>query len=292
MPISPFEPAQREKDRAAQILGWTPDAWRAVSGGYTPAARYAVSRGADRAFVKIATTPLTTKFLQREIFAYERVRGAFMPRFIGASDDDVAPMLVIEDLGDALWPPPWDKHSVDRVLEQIAALHAARADLRTFRERAHGQILLGWRAVADDPRPFLDLGFASSDWLVRALPQLIEAEAACPLEGASVVHFDLRSDNICFAKTGVKFIDWAEASLGNPALDTGFWLPSLCFEGGPKPDDVLPDAPDVAAWVSGFFAARAGLPDIPDAPFVRRVQREQLSTALPWVMRALRLGDL
>jgi hypothetical protein len=90
----------------------------------------------------------------------------------------------------------------------------------------------------------------------------------------------------------VKFINWAEACLGNPALDLGFWLPSLCFEGGPRLDELLPNSPEVAAWVSGFFAARAGLPEISDAPFVRRVQREQLSTSLPWVARALRLGDL
>ena len=51
----------------------------------------------------------------------------------------------------------------------------------------------------------------------------------------------------------------------------------------------MPGAPEVAALVSGFFASRAGLPIIPDAPFVRRVQREQLSTALPWVQRALGL---
>jgi hypothetical protein len=44
--------------------------------------------------------------------------------------------------------------------------------------------------------------------------------------------------------------------------------------------------------VSGFFAARAGLPDIPQAPFVRRLQREQLSTALPWVQRVLNLPPL
>jgi hypothetical protein len=51
----------------------------------------------------------------------------------------------------------------------------------------------------------------------------------------------------------------------------------------------LPDAPEIAAWLAGFFAARAGLPIIPDAPLVRRVQREQLSTALPWAQRALGL---
>jgi hypothetical protein len=69
-------------------------------------------------------------------------------------------------------------------------------------------------------------------------------------------------------------------------------LPSLHYEGGPPPEAILPGAPEVAAWVAGFFAARAGLPIIPDAPAVRRVQREQLSTALPWAQRALGLAAL
>ncbi len=57
----------------------------------------------------------------------------------------------------------------------------------------------------------------------------------------------------------------------------------------PQPEELLPDAPEIAAWVSGYFASRAGLPDIPSAPRVRKVQREQLSTALPWAIRALGL---
>jgi hypothetical protein len=41
--------------------------------------------------------------------------------------------------------------------------------------------------------------------------------------------------------------------------------------------------------MSGFFAARAGLPPIPTAPHVREVQLAQLRTALPWAARALGL---
>ena len=41
--------------------------------------------------------------------------------------------------------------------------------------------------------------------------------------------------------------------------------------------------------VSGFFAARAGLPEIPVAPHVRGLQRAQLRAALPWAIRALGL---
>jgi aminoglycoside phosphotransferase (APT) family kinase protein len=115
------------------------------------------------------------------------------------------------------------------------------------------------------------------------------AEARCPSEGEALCHWDLRSDNICLGRGGAVFVDWNLACRSDPRLDLGFWLPSLAYEGGPDPEALLPNAPEVAAWVAGFFAARAGLPGIPDAPRVRRVQREQLSTALPWVVRALDL---
>ncbi|HEV2472315.1 MAG TPA: hypothetical protein VGS41_06605 [Chthonomonadales bacterium] len=61
-------------------------------------------------------------------------------------------------------------------------------------------------------------------------------------------------------------------------------------EGGPAPENLLPDAPEIAAWVSGDFAARAGLPGIPDAPRVRGVQLLQLREALPWAARACGLS--
>ena len=180
---------------------------------------------------------------------------------------------------------------MEQVLERLNILHASAAPgLPTFAQ-AHGDLTGGWAAVAEDPAPFLSLGLASREWLVRALPSLVEAEAACPTGGEAVTHGDLRSDNICLTSSGAKFIDWPGACRSNPELDLGAWLPSLCFEGGPLPEDLLPNAPQVAAWVCGYFAARAGLPVIPDAPFVRRVQREQLTTALPWVSRALKLGE-
>ncbi|HEY9010449.1 MAG TPA: hypothetical protein VIN06_05485, partial [Devosia sp.] len=143
--------------------------------------------------------------------------------------------------------------------------------------------------VAADPVPFLSLGLVTADWLEQALPALVAAEGLCALRGDALTHLDLRSDNLSYTAEGVKFVDWAEACRSAGDVDLGFFLPSLAYEGGPLPEKLLPDRPDIAAVVSGFFAARAGLPDIPKAPFVRRVQREQLSTALPWAIRALGL---
>jgi hypothetical protein len=261
-----------------------------VSGGYTPAARFVVEAGAKSAFVKAATTPVTAAMLRREARVYERLDGPFMPRFIGWEDDEAAPILVIEDLGEAQWPPPWTPGRVESVLAGLEDLHARRCGLATVHEVRRPSDFKGWTLVARDPGPFLALGMAPAAWLEQALPALLDAEARCVAEGSTAAHFDLRSDNICFTPDGPKFIDWAAASLGDSRLDLGFWLPSLAFEGGPQPEAILAEAPDVAACVCGYFAARAGLPPIPDAPFVRRVQREQLTTALPWACRALGLA--
>jgi hypothetical protein len=278
-------------DRATRLLGWKPEVWDRVYGGYTAAARYRVRRGGDTAFVKIATTPLTAGMLRRELAAYRVVSGPYAPRFLGGEDHPTQPMLAIEDLGAARWPPPWTDAAVADALAAIAAMHDSTPALPTFAE-AGGNDAGGWRDVERDPAPFLSLGLASQAWLEQALPALLEAEQACPTAGRSVAHFDIRSDNLCFAARGAVLVDWAEACLADPTLDLGGWLPSLAFEGGPQPEAILPDAPLVAAWVSGYFAAHAGLPEIADAPFVRRVQREQLSTALPWAQRALRLPSL
>ncbi len=39
----------------------------------------------------------------------------------------------------------------------------------------------------------------------------------------------------------------SHACLGNPRIDLGLFLPGLSAEGGPPSDEVMPDAPDVAA---------------------------------------------
>ncbi|HEX3406073.1 MAG TPA: phosphotransferase [Caulobacteraceae bacterium] len=288
MSAAPMALSPLERARAEAVLGWRPSAWRAVHGGYTPAARYVVSDGARRAFVKVATNPTTADMLRREARAYGAAQGPFMPQFIGWSDDAAAPLLAIEDLSEAVWPPPWTTAQIDQVLTQLAAMHGQRVDLPVLTQ-FNPRALDGWSSVARDARPFLSLALASRGWLDAALPALVRAEAACSVEGEALTHYDLRSDNICIAAGGAKFIDWAAAARGNPALDLGFWLPSLELEGGPAPEAMLPGRPEVAAAVSGYFAARAGLPIIPAAPRVRDIQRAQLQTALPWAIRALDL---
>jgi hypothetical protein len=245
--------------------------------------------GGYSVFVKAATTDLTARMLRSEMRVYEQLAAPFMPLYYGGDDDGAAPLIVIEDLSEARWPPPWDDRLVEAVVETLALVHGISAPPGIAPPPAAAA---GWETVAEDSKPFLSLGIASAGWLEECLDDLLAAEAACRVDGTALTHFDVRSDNLCLAANGIKLVDWAEARAGNPELDTGFWLPSLAYEGGPLPEEVLPGAPHVAAWVAGYFASRAGLADIPDAPRVRSIQRAQLSIALPWVVRALELPPL
>lgn len=274
--------------RIERLVGARVESCRRIEGGYTPALRLLCETARASFFAKIGTTPLTREGLRREIHIYNSLSGDFMPRLVASEDHESEPVLVIEDLSAQHWPPPWDARQIDLTLAQIDALHHTPASLETFAQ-VLGMSGTNWLTVAADPRPFLSLRLADARWLEAALPALIRHEASCPTAGDSLTHCDLRSDNICVAAERAVFVDWNAACLSNPRLDLGFWLPSLAYEGGPRPEQILPDAPEVAAWVCGYFAARAGLPQISDAPRVRTVQRRQLETALPWAARALDL---
>ncbi len=277
------------KLRIEKLAGSPLISHRPVEGGYTPALRLQCESAGGSFFVKVGVTALTAEFLRREISIYRRVSGDFMPRLLAWEDHEQEPILIIDDLSGHAWPPPWNRRRIDLVLSQIDALHGTRAEIEPF-DHVFRDGLPGWQDVAADPGPFLSLGLADDHWLQAALPLLLDYEARCTTAGDHLAHFDLRSDNIAIGPDRAIFVDWNLACLSNPRLDTGFWLPSLAAEGGPKPETILPDAPDVAARVSGYMASRAGLPPIPDAPNVRRVQRQQLETALPWAVRALGLS--
>jgi aminoglycoside phosphotransferase (APT) family kinase protein len=175
------------------------------------------------------------------------------------------------------------------VLTALDELHARAPPaglptLQSLRERIDG-----WPLVAGDPAPFLSTGLCSRDWLDEALPALLRAAAECDLGGGALLHFDVRSDNLCFRAGRAILVDWNLAAVGNPLLDAVFWLPSLHLEGGPQPWELVPDSEGFAALVAGFFASRAGLPPPPTAPTVRDFQRRQAAVALPWAARELGL---
>ncbi|MGZ4373155.1 MAG: phosphotransferase family protein [Gaiellaceae bacterium] len=246
---------------AERILGSAATTWtRVTSGGWSINEHWIVALAdGRRAFLKRSAPmePCPT-WLRAERSAYAAFEGSFVPRVLGWQDGP-RPLLVLEDLSPgAHWPPPWRAGDVDAVLTALREVAAAQvfAELPRLADDAIG----GWPAVAWDPEPFLRLGLVSRAWLDAALPRLVDAWAATPLDGEALLHCDIRSDNLCLRDGRAVIFDWSDARIGNPDFDVAFWLPSLAAEGGPRPDEILPGAGTLTAVVSGYFAAVAGLP--------------------------------
>jgi hypothetical protein len=272
--------------RAERVLGLEADSWTPVaSRGWSRNEHWTiVCSDGTRAFLKVASIEPHPQWVRDEVHVYECVEGAFMPRFLGWEDGE-EPLLVLEDVSaGAHFPPPWEAGDVEAVL---AALHETAATEATGDLPPLGS-LAGWHDVARDPAPFLSLGLVTREWLDAALPALLDASDCTLVAGDSVVHCDVRSDNLCLRDGRAVLFDWNHARIGNAALDVAFWLPSLKLEGGPDPQEVGCD--EFAVVAAGFFAAGAGLPPPEGAPLVRGFQRAQLEVALPWACAVVGLS--
>src|SRR5215475_6308174 len=117
------------QSRIERLLGAKIEAWRRVEGGYSATLRLLCQTAVGAFFVKIGTTPPICQMLRREIRNYLLIRGDFIPQLIGWEDDAVAPILIIEDLSAAYWPPSWDERKVELVLAQIDVMHNTQAPL-------------------------------------------------------------------------------------------------------------------------------------------------------------------
>jgi Phosphotransferase enzyme family len=280
-------------ERVERVAGARVVSFERVQGrGYTHAVHHRAGLDDGRSvFVKGAVDEMSAEWLRHERIVYENVRGSFLPEYVGF-DDAEPPLLLIEDLSDAHWPPPWRHGDVDavlRALAEIAEVEPPDVPQRQLRE----WLGVGWEEIAADPEPFLSLGVCSREWLATHLDALREASDRAPFEGDRFLHLDVRSDNIALRDGRALLVDWNWSCRGNPLLDVVALCPSLHSEGGPPPEEVVEGdgVAELAAAVAGFFASRAGLPPPPTAPRVREVQLSQLRVALPWATRLLNLPD-
>ena len=279
------------EERVAAAVGRPVRSLRRIQTRGYALAYHAVAEFEDgsTAFVKAGAEEVTSEFLREELRAYASVEGPFMPRLLGMDDGD-PPLLVIEDLSDARWPPPWDEASIEAVRRSLEAIWATEppdwvppiTDEREW-------LLGGWSDIEEDPEPFLSLELYAAEWLDENLPALRSAAESAPIDGEALLHLDVRSDNICLVERGAVLVDWNFVHLGNPELDLAGWASSLHLEGGPPPEEILADAGELAAGLAGYFASRAGLPPPPTAPEVRRIQLAQARVAIPWALRELGL---
>lgn len=161
----------------------------------------------------------------------------------------------------------------------------------------------GRRAFVKAVRQRLAAGFESGQddlqgvdpWAQRHIVELaaLETTSSDAAAGTTLLHADLRADNILLTPSRVFFIDWPWASRGAAWVDLVFMLPSVAMQGGPKPWEIFDahplgrSAPETAvvAAVAGFMIRGSRLPAPPGLPTVRAFQRDQGISALEWLKR-------
>lgn len=156
VPGAAGQPSPSVAQRVARLLGARPREWVTVRGGDTAAARWVIQFGAGRsAFVKVGTDAETAMGLRVEWAVYSQVTAPFLPAVLGWDGDagGIAPLLLLEDLSAAYWPPPWLPGQIARVLamlDQVAATRPARGlvaldSLREVLRRGEGRPILDAR---------------------------------------------------------------------------------------------------------------------------------------------------
>ncbi|MGH2583521.1 MAG: phosphotransferase, partial [Dehalococcoidia bacterium] len=145
-----------------------------------------------------------------------------------------------------------------------------------------------WSTIAHDPTAFLELRLCSVDWFERCIGALVEAEEHVDLTGRSLIHGDIRSDNVCLAGSRAVFVDWSSAARGNGTYNLASVLASIHLEGGPSPYDVMPDGAGWAALDSASLAQRA-IQDQATPAWLQRVFKRLIVINLEWAANALGL---
>ncbi|MGH7922577.1 MAG: phosphotransferase [Candidatus Dormibacteraceae bacterium] len=257
------------------------------SGGWSVSVRGVVELADGRhLFAKLGDVPDTAAAVSAEIGVY-RMLGArpYLPKLVAA--DPAIPLLVIEDLGAAIWPPPWTPAllaAFDRLCEELAATTAPAA-LPALPETVAGE---AWERVAVDPAPAGRV--IAPGWIERHLAALLTAQRRARAEGTSVVHGDLRSDNLAFSSGRAIAVDWNLARRGDGRWNRLLAAHTIHLEGGGSLDRLAPGADSgIVTWLAGFFASRVGLPAPQGAPRVRPFQLAQLRVVLPWACSLLGL---
>jgi hypothetical protein len=104
--------------------------------------------------------------------------------------------------------------------------------------------------------------------------------AAAPLTGDSLVHADMRADNLVLRADGttITIVDWPWASLGATWFDRLMLLVNVRCDDGQLSTDIDADPDDITAvlaGVAGYIVDAARQPPPPGLPTVRAFQAAQ-----------------
>ena len=274
-----------------------------VAGGFSPGPAAVCTLADGRSvFVKACGSELNTftpAMHRREASILDRMPASYpVPRLLGIVDDGDWVALIIEVVRGTMPTAPLVPGHVVAVLDVVDLL----AELGTPSpieglspagpsEREHVGAH-SWPRLGADGR----LVDRLDDWTRRHLDALSELETGwlAAVEGDSLLHGDLRTDNILVGADATHVVDWPAAGIGAPWVDLVGLLPALHLDGGPPPADVFTTRPlgraadpeSVDAYLcalAGYFTRQSLLPPPPGIAAVRGFQAAQGSVCRAWL---------
>lgn len=206
--------------------------------------------------------------------------------------------LILDDIDGSHPALPWEDGQVGQVLGALdkltGVLTPAPINAPTI-ERYLGSYFTGWRTLArtsGDDR--LD------PWSRARLADLaaVEATWAAHAGGTTLLHADIRADNLLVTDAGVVVVDWPHACIGAAFVDVLLLAPSVAMQGGPQPAAMLTrsragrsaNRADLTATVcalAGYFTERSLRPPPPGLPTVRAFQAGQGEVTRRWLAQLL-----
>jgi len=274
-------------------------------GGFSPgvAARLRTS-GGRRVFVKAIgpePNPDSPAAHRREAEVVRMLPPeAPVPRLLWSHDEgeDGWVILLFEHVDGRSPTEPWRPGELDLALDAIAALAElltpSPLEVRTVGGVDGWSVIAGghWGKLARERPAGLD------GWSARNLDRLAGLEAGAPkaAAGETLLHLDLRADNLLLTPDRVVVVDWPHARVGAAWVDLLFFAPSVAMQGGPPPEDLLERYPyagyaeedaitAVVCAIAGFFAREGLQPAPPGLPTLRAFQAAQGEVARSWLAR-------
>jgi phosphotransferase family enzyme len=223
-------------------------------GGFSPglAAKILTERG-DKAFIKSASAMISRPSAEanrREIKYTVALQGnPRIPKLLHSFEKETWVTLIYEAVEGNHPNIPWNDDELDYVFSELEQLSASltpcpRPELfETFADGAEAAFR-GWRNFAET-----GLGAELEDlqdaWIQENVGVLVRLEMdwARAARGTSLVHTDIRADQILVTNDRAVFLDWPHAKIGAPWIDFLFMLPSVVRQKGPSMDSLVRRSP-------------------------------------------------
>ncbi|WP_269938712.1 phosphotransferase [Arthrobacter sp. HY1533] len=285
------------------ILGDTVVSAVSQPGGFSPgSADRVVLASGRRAFVKAVSADVnaTSATLHRREAGISAALppDTPAPAFLGTYDDGTWVALALADVAGRHPQEPWAENELRCVLDTLAQVAQRPVPEGLGLPRNEDELsgeFLGWDKLAEQPMDGID------PWAAAHLGELAELARAGlgSLAGNSLVHGDLRADNILLAGGAAILLDWPWATVGSswfdalgvlinaktlaPESDIEHWIETHPAFRGATPEAIN----GVLAGFIGYFLDMSRMPAPAGIPTLRAFQRKQGDAVLGWLAQRL-----